>query len=174
MNRILLPVLGIVVLISALFSPAVAQQKCDGSVMATGPFTYTATPVTEASFTGGSGDPVITGLQITTPARRQQTALPVVFPGDGRAPCPRTAPAWIGPLEVYQVADADGEAITPMRNVTATDLGYAIAKAVVVDPTSHTYEIGGQVAVTVRIYAPSISEAEYGDYAVKVASKADG
>lgn len=177
MKRVGFAAVGALILLTAMSSPgwAAGTGKCEGTDIANGPFIYSVPGVTEAVFTGSSGSSLTTSFTITAPsvASKQQTSAPDVFPGEGQVPCTALALALISPLEVWNVGDAEGTPVTPVA-VTETSLGLAIAGAFAVSPSSYPFSIGEQITVGVTISAPSISEAEYGDYEVKVAAKAPG
>ncbi len=170
------------ILLLALASGSVwAEQKCGGSDIANGPFTYTALGLTEATFNGSGGPLVITGFTVTAPSvdPNHGSDLPDVFPGEGNfAPCSGIADASISALEVYRVGDENGDPIEPLKLDPSFGLGLQIRSAFLLSPDSHTFNLPDNdsmtVTVAVGVENPNVGDSDYGDYEVKLAAKAPG
>ncbi|HUX28356.1 MAG TPA: hypothetical protein VMV39_06185, partial [Terracidiphilus sp.] len=173
-KSMIVPILMPALLAVLVAGTAWSQQKCDGSDIANGPFTYAALGVTSATFTGSGGSPVTTSFSVTAPSPTSDTDLPNVFPGQGQNPCVGQADASILALEVQKVGDATGNPITPVNLDVSTGLGAQIAAAFVLNPNTYTFVPGGSVTVSVTVSNPGLDSANYGDYAVKLAAQAPG
>ena len=60
--------LAAMLVLSALTAPAWGAQKCQGSDIANGPFTYAVSGATSATFMGEVSGAVNTGLTVTAPS----------------------------------------------------------------------------------------------------------
>ncbi len=168
--------IGTILLLALASTGALATSKCGGADIANGPFVYTALSVTQATFNGASNTPITTNFGITAPAvdPKQQTDLTDMFPGEGQLPCAETALATISALEIRKVGDASGNPISPIDIDKSSPLGQLIAGAFSLNPSSHIFAVGEKISVTVIVSNPGVSDADYGDYDIKLAAQAPG
>lgn len=156
---------------------AAPAEKCGGADIANGPFAYTQTGIFNATFSGTGGDVLNAGFDVAAPMPKTDTAAENVFPGQGGLnECAFYADAFIGVLEIELVADASGNPLsTPVKVALDSALGQAIAGAVSVAPGAwNAFVPGGKTPVSVNVTNPNAGPAYYGEYALKLAAKADG
>ena len=157
-------------------SPMVgAAEKCGGAAIANGPFSYAPSNAGSATFIGTAGDSQSIGFSITAPSAAPANGLPVVFPGQGQNACLAQADASIGVFDITQVAGADGDLLAePVDLESGSSLYGKIAAAFDFSPWSHTFTPGSNVNVGVTVSNPGASDAEFGQYEVKMAAQAPG
>jgi hypothetical protein len=154
-----------------------APEKCGGADIANGPFAYTPTGILSAKFSGTAGDALTTGFDVTAPKPKTDTPAENVFPGQGGLnECAYYADAFVGVLEIEMVTDASGIPLaTPVKVALDSVLGQAIINAVSVTPGAwNSFVPGDKTSVAVTVSNPNAGSASYGEYALKLASKADG
>lgn len=159
---------------SAWAAPA---EKCGGADVANGPFAYTRTGIFNATFSGTGGDALNAGFDVAAPAPNMDTGAENVFPGQGGLnECALYADAIIGVLEIELVADASGNPLsTPVKVALDSALGQAIAGAVSVVPGAWSAFVpGDKRSVSINVTNPNVGSTYYGEYALKLAAKADG
>jgi len=169
--------LAAMLVLSALTAPAWGAQKCQGSDIANGPFTYAVSGATSATFMGEVSGAVNTGLTVTAPSPSTDGTDPNVFPGQGALNnCAELATAVIGVIDIDKIADADGNLVGPEDVLLDSTLGLRIASAFVGLPyyAWSDFPTGDQEGVTISVDNPMVAESDYGTYAVKIAAKADG
>ncbi|HKY89554.1 MAG TPA: hypothetical protein VJM11_00890, partial [Nevskiaceae bacterium] len=149
---------------------APVTQKCGGAGIATGPFSYDPTNAGAATYIGTAGNAQSTKFRVQAPNESGDT---VVFPGQGQNACLGQADAVIGVLEITKVGDADGNLVAePIAGDSA--LFGLIKSAFTLNPSAFTFQPGSSVEVDVGIANPKVSSADYGEYSIKLAAKADG
>lgn len=156
---------------------AAGPEKCGGADIANGPFAYTSTGLTQATFSGSGGSDVSSSFNVTAPNASPDTLAQNVFPGQGATnACAPTANAVIGVLDIQKVADADGNPlVSPVDVVLGSPLGQAIVAAFSVDPNAwNGFAPGATTSVVVSVSNPNLGSENYGDYSIKLAAKADG
>lgn len=152
-------------------------QKCGGADIADGPFSYAALGVAQATFSGNGGASVDTSFSVTAPSpKTDNPEVPNVFPGQGALnECATGAGADIGVLEIEKVADEYGDPLSPTVGVDlGSMLGEKISAAFAVSPIFHIFAPGESVTVGVTVSNPGFDSLDYGEYAIKLAAKADG
>jgi|GEM_PF-4139999 len=155
---------------------ALSAQKCGGSDIANGPFTYETQGLTQTTFSGTGGASVPTSFNVTAPSPSQDTTDPDVFPGQGAEnQCASTAIADIGVLEIQKVADASGAPLLSVDIDLTSPLGNKIATAFLIAPVEWiNFLPGNSKTVEVTVNNPNVDAADYGTYSIKLAAKADG
>jgi len=154
-------------------------QKCGGADIANGPFNYTNGSPTEATFSGTVATSINTSFTVTAPSPNPKTAtveVQDVFAGEGNTPteCASTADALIAVLGIVKIGDASGNAIEPVNIGLDTPPGTQIKGAFVLAPIVwNDFAPGDSQSVTVTVSNPNIDSSYYGQYAVKLAAKAD-
>lgn len=174
-NRVMY--LGALLLLAGAGSAWAVPEKCGGADIANGPFSYIATGLTQATFSGSGGSDVSSSFNVAAPNASPDTSAQNVFPGQGATnACAPTANALIGVLEIQKVADADGNPLaSPLDVGLGSSLGQAIVAAFSVDPSAwNDFAPGASTSVVVTVSNPNLDSANYGDYAIKLAAKADG
>jgi hypothetical protein len=160
-------------IVSGASSAWAQTDKCGGSAIANGPFNYTATGPTSATFNGTGGSAVTTSFTVNAP---NASGPDVVFPGQGQNPCVGEADATIGVLDIEQIADASGNLLSQPVDIGETNpsLYGQIAAAFTLSPDSNTFTPGSSVAVSVTVNNPDVDSANFGEYQVKLAAQAPG
>jgi len=168
--------LAAMLVLSALTAPAWGAQKCQGSDIANGPFTYGVSGASDTTFMGEVSGAVNTGLTVTAPSPATDGTDPNVFPGQGALNnCAEFATAVIGVIDIDKIADADGILVGPDEVPLDSPLGVKIASAFGGLPYAWSdFPTGDQEEVTISVDNPMVAESDYGTYAVKIAAKADG
>jgi hypothetical protein len=168
---------GIFVLAIATAASARGAEKCDGADIANGPFAYTSSGLTQATFSGTGGSAVNFNFTAVAPFPKTDTIAPNVFPGQGaQNQCAAAAYANLGVIEIEQVADANGNPLDSQVPIAPDSaLGQQILVAFDVEPdTWNGFLPGESTTVAVSLTNPNVSPEAYGGYSIKLAAKADG
>lgn len=153
-----------------------AQQKCAGSDIANGPFSYTAASPSSATFVGSAATTVgPVHFSVTAPSVANDTNKPDVFPGQGQNPCLGLADAHIHIHEIVKIKDSQGTVLNPPVNVDpASDLFTRITGAFSFTPANTQFAPGSVVPVSVTVSNPNVLAADLGSYLVSMKSHAPG
>ena len=156
-------------------STAFAQQKCQGSDIANGPFSYTAAAPATGTFIGSAGTSHNLLFSVPAPSVSPDTTKPDVFPGQGQNPCLALADAHIHIHEITKVKDASGNVLNPAVVVDpASTLFATISGAFVFTPPTTQFDPGEKVDVSVVVSNPNVNAADLGSYSVSMKSHAPG